>query len=237
VDAVAKRAERKPLERWQLNDAARLKKLFADRAKMSQEKFGQQFGVGTQGAVWQYLEGRIPLNLPVALKFAQGLECALRDISPKLADELDKANKAQQAGGHYNVSPGPELRGRVPLISWTTAGKWAEAQDPYGPGEAEEWVVTTATVGPNAFALRVVGDSMEPKIPDGAIVIIDPARNFQHGSVVLAKRTMDQEATLKQLWYDGPVPKLRPLNPRYPILDMPPDTRIIGVAVRIELDL
>jgi SOS-response transcriptional repressor LexA len=78
---------------------------------------------------------------------------------------------------------------------------------------------------------------MEPKIPDGAIVIIDPARPYQHGSIVLAKRTGDQQATLKQLWYDGAVPKLRPLNPRYAILDMPADTRIIGVAVRLELDL
>jgi SOS-response transcriptional repressor LexA len=237
VEAVATRTKRKPLERWQLDDARRLKRLFNEHAKMSQEKFGQAHGIGTQGAVWQYLEGRIPLNLSVALKFAEGLGCSLREISPHLADQLDKANKARQPPSHYNVSAGPELRGRVPLISWTTAGKWAEAQDPYGPGEAEEWVVTTATVGPNAFALRVVGDSMEPKIPDGAIVIIDPARNFQHGSIVLAKRTGDQEATLKQLWYDGAVPKLRPLNARYAILEMPPDTRIIGVAVRIELDL
>ncbi len=168
------------------------------------------------------------------------------DVARRIEDKLRKPrgwmdavqrDKTEQSTAHYNVSAGPELRGRVPLISWTTAGKWAEAQDPYGPGEAEEWVVTTATVGPNAFALRVVGDSMEPKIPDGAIVIIDPARSFQHGSIVLAKRTGDQEATLKQLWYDGALPKLRPLNPRYQILEMPADTRIIGVAVRIELDL
>jgi len=136
-----------------------------------------------------------------------------------------------------NWEPGPAIRAKVPLISWTTAGKWAEAQDPFPPGEGEDWVETTAAVGPNAFALRIVGDSMEPMIPDGSIVIIDPVRSFQHGSIVLAKRTEDQEATLKQLWYDGAIPKLRALNPRYPILDMPPDTRVIGVAVRVELDL
>lgn len=78
---------------------------------------------------------------------------------------------------------------------------------------------------------------MEPKIPDGAIVIIDPAAPYAHGKIVLAKRTQDQEATLKQLWYDGAVPKLRPLNSRYPILEMPEDTRILGVAVKLELDL
>ena len=136
-----------------------------------------------------------------------------------------------------NTTPGPDIRGTVPLISWTKAGKWGEIQDPFHPGDAEEWIPTTAAVSKSAFALRVRGDSMEPRIPDGAIVIIDPAAQYGHGKIVLAKRTNDQEATLKQLWYDGAVPKLRPLNERYAILDMPEDTRIIGVAVRLELDL
>lgn len=233
---VATQKKRKPLERWQLQDAARLKKLFGENAKVSQEKFGEAYGIGTQGAVWQYLEGNIALNLRAALKFAEGLGVPLKDISPTLGSEVVRSSIARD-GALGNYEAGPALRGRVPLISWTTAGTWAQTEDSYIPGEGEDWVLTTASVGPNAFALRVVGDSMEPRIPDGAIVIIDPARQYQHGSIVLAKRTIDQEATLKQLWFDGPVPKLRPLNPRYQILDMPDDTRIIGVAVKVELDL
>lgn len=151
--------------------------------------------------------------------------------------DVPQGSHVAQPGSIYNASAAPHFRARVPLISWTTAGKWAEAHDQFAPGDGEDWVPTTASVGPNAFALRVVGDSMEPRIPDGAIVVIDPSRSFKHGSIVLAKRTQDQEATLKQLWYDGAVPKLRPLNQRYPILEMPEDTRIIGVAVKIELDL
>jgi len=136
-----------------------------------------------------------------------------------------------------NVIDGPPLRARVPLISWTTAGMWADVEDPHPPGNGDDWIATTARVGPHAFALRMQGDSTEPKVPDGAIVIIDPDRGYNHGSIVLAKRTGDQTATLKQLWYDRGDPKLRPLNDRYPILDMPPDTRLIGVAVKLELDL
>ena len=145
--------------------------------------------------------------------------------------------KLHPAASVANVTDGPPLRGRVPLISWTTAGMWADVEDPHPPGNGDEWIMTTANVGPHAFALRVQGDSMEPKVPDGSIVIIDPDRGHHHGSIVLAKRTSDQQATLKQLWYDGATPKLRPLNERYDILDMPPDTRIIGVAVKLELDL
>jgi SOS-response transcriptional repressor LexA len=145
--------------------------------------------------------------------------------------------KEKKGSAVLNTEPGPLLRAKVPVISWTTAGTWADIQDPFPPGGAEEWVWTTKTVGPSTFALRVIGDSMEPKIPEGAIVIIDPGAPYKHGTIVLAKRTQDQTATLKQLWYDGEEPKLKPINTRYQILDMPADTRIIGVAVKLELDL
>lgn len=233
VRRVARTIKRKPIERWQREDAARLKKLFKSNAKISQEKFGATYGIGTQGAVWQYLDGRIPLNLAVALKFAEGLNVQLSDFSPTLAALVNRVSDSATA----NYEAGPPIRAQVPLISWTTAGRWAEVTDPHPKGEGEEWVPTTVKVGPNAFAIRVVGDSMEPRIADGAIVIIDPARSYKHGSIVLAKRTADQEATLKQLWYDGATPKLKALNDRYPILDMPADTRIIGVAIKVELDL
>jgi SOS-response transcriptional repressor LexA len=153
------------------------------------------------------------------------------------AEWLETGKGPMRADAVDNVTEAPPLRSRVPLISWTTAGTWADVEDWHPVGNGEEWVHTTARVGPNAFALRVVGDSMEPRIPDGAIVILDPDRAHHHGTIVLAKRVLDQQATLKQLWFDGATPSLRPLNPRYPILDMPADTRIIGVAVRLELDL
>lgn len=161
-------------------------------------------------------------------RYAVQIAAALKCSGPWLAS--GKGDKAAPP------EPGPDIRARVPRISWTAAGKWAEVQDPFPPRGEEEWIVTTASVGPNAFALRVVGDSMEPKIPDGATVIIDPSRTFQHGSIVLAKRMGEQAATLKQLWYDGATPLLRPLNERYPILDMPSDTQIIGVVVQMVLD-
>jgi SOS-response transcriptional repressor LexA len=137
-----------------------------------------------------------------------------------------------------NTAAGPDIRGDgVPLISWVQAGMWGEIVDTLQPGDAEQWIATTARVTKSAFALRIVGDSMAPKVPDGSIVIFDPGKSFHHGSLVLAKRTGDQVATFKQLWYDGPTPYLKPLNERYPLLEMPEDTRIIAVAVRLELDL
>lgn len=150
---------------------------------------------------------------------------------------LDTGDGSPQWDNTQNTAEGPSIRARVPLISWVQAGHWGEIVDNLQPGEAEEWIATTARVSSSAFALRIVGDSMAPKVPDGSIVVFDPGKAYQHGSLVLAKRTGDQVATFKQLWYDGSVPYLKPLNERYPMLEMPEDTRIIAVAVRLELDL
>ncbi len=37
------------------------------------------------------------------------------------------------------------------------------------------------------FALRVIGDEMEPEFPDGCIIVIDPAGHCTDGSYVIAK--------------------------------------------------
>jgi SOS-response transcriptional repressor LexA len=150
---------------------------------------------------------------------------------------LDTGDGDPAWDNEQNVTPGPAVRGEVPLISWVQAGNWAEIVDNFQPGDAEEWIATTARVSAQSFALRIVGDSMAPKVPDGSVVIFDPHKGYHHGSLVLARRSGDQLATFKQLWYDGSTPYLKPLNDRYPMLAMPDDTRIIAVAVRLELDL
>jgi len=125
----------------------------------------------------------------------------------------------------------------VPLISWTTAGNWAEVVDNFAPGDAEDWIVTTARVGPHAFALRIRGDSMTPLIPDGAIVIVDPDTDAKHRSIVIVRQNHDTEATCKRLIYDAAQPYLQPENPRYPVMQMSPDAKIVGVVRQVITDL
>lgn len=85
--------KRKPLERHQLEDAARLRKIWEEQnPPISQQRFAADyFDSATQGTVWQYLNGRIPLNLEAAIKFAKGLKVKVSDISPSLARLLREA--------------------------------------------------------------------------------------------------------------------------------------------------
>ncbi len=128
----------------------------------------------------------------------------------------------------YNVTPGPELRGKVPLISLTRAGNWCEAVDVLHPGDAEDWIDTTAQVKRHTYALRVEGDSMEPDFPAGTILIVEPEMDPQPGDYVIMKNGGD--ATFKQLIKDGPDYYLKPLNPRYPIKPVPEGAHVCGVV-------
>lgn len=101
-------ARRKPLEEWQLEDARRLKALFERfkaRTKMSQATFAVTYGIGdqTQGIVWQYLNGRIPLQLEAAVRFAHGLGCSVGDFSPTLEA---KRQELAPVGGDVVVPEG-----------------------------------------------------------------------------------------------------------------------------------
>ncbi len=70
----------------------RLRELYEQRAPggMSQEQFGAEYGLGSQGMVWQYLNGHRPLNFEAAAKFAKGLRCTIADISPEMAEALKR---------------------------------------------------------------------------------------------------------------------------------------------------
>lgn len=81
----------KPLSEEQKLDAVRLRELMRQRKdvdpSLTQENIAFSCGM-SQGAVYQYANGKIPLNLSAVLKFARLLKVEPRQISPTLAEEL-----------------------------------------------------------------------------------------------------------------------------------------------------
>jgi len=151
---------------------------------------------------------------------------------PELADLYQRVVVAVEKKELPNITPGPSMGNahKIPIISWVQAGDWKDVFDPYQPGFAEDWVLTTETNHPNAFALLVQGDSMEPEFLEGDIVTVDPGRDAINGSYVIAKN--GEEATFKQLVIDGSNVYLKPLNARYPIKDITGiEIKIVGVVV------
>jgi SOS-response transcriptional repressor LexA len=231
MDAMTK--QRRELTPDEERDAERLRAAY-ERHKINapgatQESVAFACGWKTQGAVSQYLRGIIPLNLDALLKFSGVFGVAPQTISPRLAQKLSPAPAADST----NISIGPEIKGKVPLISWVQAGAFTDAVDLLHPGEAYEWINSTVQPQEHTFALRVKGDSMEPLFPPGIILIVEPGLEAHEGSYVIVKNC-EEEATFKQLVKDGSDWYLKPLNPRYPIKPFS-SGHIVGVVRAAQL--
>ena len=106
---------------------------------------------------------------------------------------------------------------RIPLIGFAQAGGDGFFDDggyPVGGGWDE---VALPEIGdPNAYALEVAGDSMEPVFRDGDMVIVSPAAPIRRGDRVVV-RTQRGEVMTKQLARRSARRiELRSLNPAHP---------------------
>lgn len=163
-------------------------------------------------------------------KSRQGIaEESAREIERKLGypmgylDEIARNDHAATLSDteKQNVFPGPDIRGRIPLISWVQAGTWSEVVDIYEPGYAERWLPFLKNNGENVFALRVEGDSMTARFgksyPDGCIIFVDPDQRMPtNGDRIVAKLVGSQKTTFKSYTEDAGRKWLRPLNDSHP---------------------
>lgn len=141
---------------------------------------------------------------------------------------------AQLMSENDGIEPGPAIGGRVPLLSDVQAGEFVEYVDNFHPGDGGlELIATSVPVKQHTFALRVVGDSMEPRFEEGMILIVEPEMEAQNRDFVIAKDE-NGGTTFKQLVKDGSDWYLKPLNERYPIKPLG-KSRVIGVVRSVEL--
>lgn len=117
----------------------------------------------------------------------------------------------------------------VPLINSVAAGYPTEFTDMGYPARvADEYVRVPDVRDPDAFAARVVGDSMEPMYREGDIVVFSPARPVGAageaggaGVDCFVRLEPDQESTFKRVYFERGVAgeeliRLQPLNAKYP---------------------
>lgn len=185
----------------------------------------ERYGVtAVTGNAW--LNGTHKMDVATARRMARDFRMTFREFYFGEKEPGD----AQVESGLNDIS-------YVPLISSTTAGNWSEVCDSYQPGDGERPIMTTRRVSSRAFALRVRGDSMEPRIEDGSIIIVDPEVEPVSGKMVVVRQNHDSEATVKTFIRDGNMVFLKPENPRYPIMQMMDDALICGVVLQVTKDV
>lgn len=183
------------------------------------------------------LADKIGVATPNVSRYENGSQGIEFDKFSLIADALGVkvSEMFAMAEGGNNVIDGPDIKGRVPLISWVQAGEWQRIFE-NNDLDNVEWVETTYKVRKYTYALRVVGDSMETKFPEGCIIIVEPEEQPANKSYVIVRQDGDK-ATFKQFIDDGSEKYLKPLNNRYPIMPLQPDSEFCGVVKRMEMDV
>ena len=105
----------------------------------------------------------------------------------------------------------------VPVINKVSAGYPTDFNDlDYPVGIADDYIRCPDLHDPNAFAVRVVGDSMEPKFCQGDIVIFSPAAEVHNGDDCFVRFADPHETTFKRVFFEkGDKIRLQPRNEKY----------------------
>lgn len=113
----------------------------------------------------------------------------------------------------------------IPRLGITAAGPYRDAFENLDWQEVED--LKTAQ---NVFIVAVAGDSMTGAgIQDGDKVIIQQAKEFKNGDVVLA-RDNDGTTIKRLISSDGRI-YLMPENPKYQNIPIYPETRLLGKVI------
>lgn len=127
--------------------------------------------------------------------------------------------------GAAGIDAAVPVRYQVPVINRVAAGYPTDFSDLDFPRRvADEYVAAPDVTDPDAFAARVVGDSMEPEYRAGDIVVFSPSADVSAGHDCFVRLEPDHETTFKRVFFegeDGAVIRLQPLNPKYPPQQVP----------------
>jgi SOS-response transcriptional repressor LexA len=106
----------------------------------------------------------------------------------------------------------------VPVINKVAAGYPHHFTDlDYPPSVAEEYIRCPDMHDSQAFAARIVGDSMEPVYHEGDIVIFSPNCEPLNGNDCFVRFAGDGGTTFKRFYQDNQdAIRLQPLNNKYP---------------------
>lgn len=215
-----------------------------------------------QSALAQYLNGKIPLNVDAGIKFANLLDVPLQRFSPSLAAQANHvAEVVASYGGLEQPSQGSPLpagdfmrvvvaeegdpnfyaipKVKLQLSAGVTGFQTVpEIHDGATLAMAKNWVDRNGYNPAQLIALTVKGESMEPNLYEGDLVVVNTADIRPVDGHVYAVN-YEGEAVIKRLEKDGPVWYLASDNPapryrRKSVRDG--HTIIVGRVVRRETD-
>ncbi|SDJ60396.1 XRE family transcriptional regulator [Pseudomonas indica] len=176
---------------------------FRNEKRMSQAKLAQACGWASQSRIGNYEKNLRQPNLDDLQKIARALELSVAELLGSYAVPGSGTPGIAEPTGRYGLTPdatGAVKEGTVPVVGKAQLGDngYFEAMD-FPPGHGDGFLQIHSD-DPNAYGLRVVGDSMHPRIKNGEFVLVEPNKPFFSGDEVMVK-TRDGRSMIKEFIY------------------------------------
>lgn len=175
------------LSQTELDDAKRLKTLWQnkkDELNLSQVKAAKELGYHSQGAISQYLNGKVAMNFHAVAKFAKLLRVDVQAISPRFASLVTKPLPNSLTG---YVAP---TTGQIGGVATDAVLTWFAMSEKF----CEE-----IGVAPSNTKLVRIEDGSFKELPAGSVVLVDDSEHkepvdgvylLQEGDKIIARRAI-----------------------------------------------
>ena len=197
-------------------DIGKMIKELRVKKELSQEELASLLSVN-RATIANYESGRRTLTIDKLEEILEALNTNLTDFFNSNNLETKKIKSEEQK--------------RIPILSDVSAGYGKEALE-----EATHWIKLPSVIAKNAdFGTFVSGDSMEPKINDGDLLLVQNIPQLDSGEIGIF--LLNEKVYCKRFHYN-PITKemvLKSLNTNYdPIyIAKDDDFRIVGKVVGI----
>lgn len=184
-------------------------KRFRKQRGFSQKQLAEECGWSSQSRIGNYESDLREPNLADLTLLAPALGVSVAELIsgtnsqqlvPALANLDPLLTWAPKKSGSVVRPIGPTKEGVVPVVGTAKLGMdgYFEALDfPVGHGDGYLHIYSD---DPNAYGLRVIGDSMHPRIKSGEYVLIEPNKIYITGDEVMVQ-THDGRSMIKEFIY------------------------------------
>ena len=191
--------------------------------KISQQKLADILNVH-QTAISQWETGRTSPDISIATEMAKLFNVSLEYLLG-IEEETSEATIPSKPAHRKGV--------RIPVYGDTAAGVPILAIEDFDSDDPDDWEEITEDMarGGDYIALRIKGDSMEPRMKTGDVVIVRLQPDIETGDVAIVRVNGDS-ATCKKIKKTPQGLWLISFNPEYePMFYSPKDIEELPVAI------